>query len=117
MTYRSSTKRTVPYTPPATALPTPSTPIPQWSSPPSGAHFDCERIPERVIHAKGAGAHGIFKVTHDISDFTSAVLFSNVVQCDEKTDSISTSLLLGGFPPSPAQSVPLGTKCTHFLSS
>ena len=31
------------------------------------AHFDRERIPERVVHAKGAGAHGYFEVTHDIS--------------------------------------------------
>lgn len=26
------------------------------------AHFDRERIPERVVHAKGSGAHGVFKV-------------------------------------------------------
>lgn len=32
------------------------------------AHFDRERIPERVVHAKGAGAYGEFEVTHDISD-------------------------------------------------
>lgn len=31
-------------------------------------HFDRERIPERVVHAKGAGAHGEFEVTDDISD-------------------------------------------------
>ncbi|KAL8429191.1 hypothetical protein ACSSS7_006721 [Eimeria intestinalis] len=31
------------------------------------AHFDRERIPERVVHAKGAGAHGYFEVTHDIT--------------------------------------------------
>merc|ERR1719419_875183 len=31
------------------------------------AHFDRERIPERVVHAKGAGAFGVFEVTHDIS--------------------------------------------------
>ena len=29
------------------------------------AHFDRERIPERVVHAKGAGAYGEFEVTHD----------------------------------------------------
>ncbi len=33
------------------------------------AHFDRERIPERVVHAKGAGAYGEFEVTHD-SKFT-----------------------------------------------
>ena len=32
------------------------------------AHFDRERIPERVVHAKGAGAYGEFELTHDISD-------------------------------------------------
>ena len=31
------------------------------------AHFARERIPERVVHAKGAGAHGVFEVTHDVT--------------------------------------------------
>jgi catalase len=31
------------------------------------AHFARERIPERVVHAKGAGAHGYFEVTHDVT--------------------------------------------------
>ena len=35
---------------------------------PNTAHFDRERIPERVVHAKGAGAYGEFEVTHDLSD-------------------------------------------------
>lgn len=30
------------------------------------AHFDRERIPERVVHARGAGAHGVFVVEHDM---------------------------------------------------
>uniref|UniRef100_A0A915DRL5 Catalase core domain-containing protein n=1 Tax=Ditylenchus dipsaci TaxID=166011 RepID=A0A915DRL5_9BILA len=34
------------------------------------AHFDRERVPERVVHAKGGGAHGYFEVTHDISRYT-----------------------------------------------
>ncbi|KAF2099930.1 putative catalase [Rhizodiscina lignyota] len=42
------------------------------------AHFDRERIPERVVHAKGAGAYGEFEVTHDITDICSADLFSEV---------------------------------------
>ncbi|KAH8103289.1 catalase [Cristinia sonorae] len=42
------------------------------------AHFDRERIPERVVHAKGSGAHGVIKVTHDITDLTVASLFSKV---------------------------------------
>lgn len=32
------------------------------------SHFNRERIPERVVHAKGSGAYGEFEVTHDISD-------------------------------------------------
>lgn len=32
------------------------------------AHFDRERIPERVVHAKGAGAYGEFELTHAVTD-------------------------------------------------
>ncbi|MHB8347349.1 MAG: catalase [Acidiferrobacterales bacterium] len=39
------------------------------------AHFNRERVPERVVHAKGAGAYGTFKVTGDISKYTRAKLF------------------------------------------
>lgn len=39
------------------------------------AHFVRERIPERVVHAKGAGAHGYFKCTNDMSEFTKACIF------------------------------------------
>lgn len=35
-------------------------------------HFDHERIPERVVHARGSGAHGVFKVYEDMSDLTKA---------------------------------------------
>ena len=42
------------------------------------AHFDREVIPERRMHAKGSGAHGTFTVTHDISRYTKARLFSHV---------------------------------------
>lgn len=42
------------------------------------AHFDRERIPERVVHAKGSGAYGTFTVTHDISKYTCASIFSSV---------------------------------------
>jgi len=34
------------------------------------ANFDRERIPERVVHAKGAGAKGYFEVTHDLTQYT-----------------------------------------------
>lgn len=42
------------------------------------AHFDRERIPERVVHAKGAGAYGTFTVTHDITKYTKAKLFDTI---------------------------------------
>ncbi|HLX03552.1 MAG TPA: catalase [Trinickia sp.] len=42
------------------------------------AHFDREVIPERRVHAKGSGAFGTLKVTHDISRYTKAKLFSQV---------------------------------------
>ena len=35
-------------------------------------HFDRERIPERVVHARGSGAHGIFEMNADLSKYTSA---------------------------------------------
>uniref|UniRef100_A0A914HW77 Catalase core domain-containing protein n=1 Tax=Globodera rostochiensis TaxID=31243 RepID=A0A914HW77_GLORO len=42
-------------------------------------HFDRERIPERVVHAKGGGAHGYFEVTNkDITKYSKAALFSEV---------------------------------------
>jgi catalase len=42
------------------------------------AHFNRERIPERVVHAKGAAAFGTFTVTNDITRYTKAHLFSEV---------------------------------------
>jgi catalase len=42
------------------------------------AHFDRERIPERVVHAKGAAAHGYFEVTADVSKYTCAAFLSEV---------------------------------------
>ncbi|MBN1415693.1 MAG: catalase [Bacteroidales bacterium] len=42
------------------------------------AHFNRERIPERVVHAKGTGAFGKFRVTHDITKYTKAKIFSKV---------------------------------------
>lgn len=42
------------------------------------AHFNRERIPERVVHAKGAGAYGVFTVTQDISKYTKAKLFNEI---------------------------------------
>jgi catalase len=42
------------------------------------AHFDRERIPERVVHAKGAGAGGYFEVTADVTKYTKAKFLSQV---------------------------------------
>ncbi|UIR30937.1 catalase KatA [Priestia flexa] len=42
------------------------------------AHFNRERVPERVVHAKGAGAHGYFEVTNDVSAYTKADFLSEV---------------------------------------
>ncbi|MDA3978649.1 catalase [Gallibacterium sp. AGMB14963] len=47
------------------------------------AHFARERIPERVVHAKGSAAFGTFTVTNDISKYSKAALFSEV---GKKTD-------------------------------
>ena len=41
-------------------------------------HFNRERIPERVVHAKGSGAYGTFTVTNDITRHTRASIFSKV---------------------------------------
>jgi len=42
------------------------------------AHFNRERIPERVVHAKGTGAFGTFTVTHDISKYSKAKIFNKI---------------------------------------
>lgn len=40
-------------------------------------HFDHERIPERVVHARGAAAHGVFKVYEPLSKWTSAAFLND----------------------------------------
>jgi catalase len=47
------------------------------------AHFNRERIPERVVHAKGSGAYGTLTVTHDITKYSKASVFAAV---GKKTD-------------------------------
>src|SRR5712691_3886378 len=42
------------------------------------AHFNRERIPERVVHAKGSGAYGHFEVTRDVTRWTRARFLSRV---------------------------------------
>ena len=41
-------------------------------------HFDHERIPERVVHARGAAAHGYFELTESLEDVTTADIFTRV---------------------------------------
>jgi catalase len=54
------------------------------------AHFDREVIPERRMHAKGSGAFGTFTVTHDISRYTRASIFSQIGKKTEMFARFST---------------------------
>ena len=54
------------------------------------AHFNRERIAERVVHAKAAGAHGSFTVTHDITRYSKAKIFSKVGKKTEMFGRFST---------------------------
>jgi catalase len=57
------------------------------------SHFDRERIPERVVHAKGAGAYGYFEVTNDVSKYTKANFLAEV---GKKTDLFVRFSTVGG---------------------
>src|SRR3954452_5750853 len=57
------------------------------------AMFDRERIPERVVHAKGAGAFGYFEVTHDVTPFTRAAFLSRV---GKRTQMLARFSTVGG---------------------
>ena len=54
------------------------------------AHFDREVIPERRMHAKGSAAYGTFTVTHDITQYTRAKLFSQIGKKTEVFSRMST---------------------------
>lgn len=54
------------------------------------AHFDREVIPERRMHAKGSGAFGTFTVTHDITQYTNARIFSEIGKQTEMFARFST---------------------------
>lgn len=43
-------------------------------------HFDHERIPERIVHARGTGAHGFFELTESLSEYTTAEVLTEVGQ-------------------------------------
>lgn len=57
------------------------------------AHQNRERIPERIVHAKGWGAHGTFTVTDDITRYTRARLFAEV---GKKTDVLARFSTVAG---------------------
>lgn len=54
------------------------------------SHFNRERIPERVVHAKGSGAFGTFTVTNDITEYTKASIFSEIGKKTEMLARFST---------------------------
>lgn len=56
------------------------------------AHFDRERIPERVVHAKGAGAYGVFECTMDVSRYTKA----DFLKKGKKTEVFARFSTVGG---------------------
>ena len=57
------------------------------------AHQNRERIPERVVHAKGWGAFGTLTITHDISRYTKAKLFGKI---GKKTDMLARFSTVAG---------------------
>jgi len=57
------------------------------------AHFNRERIPERVVHAKGAGAYGTFECTADMSQYTRAKFLS---EAGKKTEVFARFSTVGG---------------------
>lgn len=57
------------------------------------AHFNRERIPERVVHAKGAGAYGVFECTADMSKYTRAKFLG---KAGKKTDVFARFSTVGG---------------------
>src|SRR5205809_3871402 len=62
------------------------------------AQFNRERVPERVVHAKGGGAHGFLEVTNDVTQFTKADFLSSVGKRTEGFLRFSTVAGEQGFP-------------------
>jgi catalase len=61
-------------------------------------HFNRERVPERVVHAKGGGAHGFFEVSNDVTQFTKADFLSSIGKRTETFARFSTVAGEQGFP-------------------
>lgn len=53
-------------------------------------HFDHERIPERIVHARGTGAHGYFELTDSLADYTTARVLTEVGERTEVFTRFST---------------------------
>src|SRR5271168_930462 len=54
------------------------------------AHQNRERVPERTVHAKGSGAFGTLTITHDITKYTKASIFSKIGKQTEMLARFST---------------------------
>ena len=64
--------------------------IQDWQLFEKHAHFNRERISERVVHAKGSAAYGSFTVTGDVTRFTKAKIFSQIGKSTETLLRFST---------------------------
>ena len=53
-------------------------------------HFDHERIPERIVHARGSGAHGYFELTESLAEFSNAKILTEVGERTEVFTRFST---------------------------
>ncbi|WP_396594162.1 catalase [Brevundimonas sp. R86498] len=53
-------------------------------------HFDHERIPERIVHARGSAAHGVFELTESLADYTTAKILTEVGKQTELFTRFST---------------------------
>jgi catalase len=53
-------------------------------------HFDHERIPERIVHARGSAAHGVFELTESLADYTTAKILTEVGKQTEVFTRFST---------------------------
>ncbi|WP_309629679.1 catalase [Brevundimonas sp.] len=53
-------------------------------------HFDHERIPERIVHARGSAAHGVFELTESLADYTTAKILTEVGKKTELFTRFST---------------------------
>ena len=66
-------------------------------------HFNRERVPERVVHAKGGGAHGFFEVTEDLTQYTKA----DFLQPGKRTDTFLRFSTVAGEQGSPTHGAAL----------